>query len=174
MAPLFGDPGLVYDDDAVGVLDRRQAVCDDEGRASDGKSLLSIPFPQEKFIMTSSASTDQLFAGKVAIVTGAASGIGLATTELLHAQGATVIAVDRGANVEALAQPGIVPLIADVAHEESAVRAVSTATERFGRLDILQSGHGLAQEIERRSEAAPFHSDGAQRGLHALASGGLK
>jgi NAD(P)-dependent dehydrogenase (short-subunit alcohol dehydrogenase family) len=55
--------------------------------------------------MTSSAQTNQPFAGKVAIVTGAASGIGLATTELLHSQGA--------------------------------VRAVSTAMERFGKLDIL-------------------------------------
>lgn len=41
--------------------------------------------------MTSYASANQPFAGKVVIVTGAASGIGLATTELLHAQGASVI-----------------------------------------------------------------------------------
>ncbi|WP_250504130.1 SDR family oxidoreductase [Caballeronia sp. AZ7_KS35] len=77
------------------------------------------------------------FAGKVAIVTGAASGIGLATTELLHAQGANVIAVGRSANIEALARPGIVPLIADVAREESAVQAVAAALDQFGKLDIL-------------------------------------
>ncbi|MWL91242.1 SDR family NAD(P)-dependent oxidoreductase [Cupriavidus sp. SW-Y-13] len=87
--------------------------------------------------MTSSHRETGAFSGKVAIVTGAASGIGLATTELLHAQGANVIAVGRGANVEALARPGIVPLVADVAREESAVRAVATAIEHFGKLDIL-------------------------------------
>jgi NAD(P)-dependent dehydrogenase (short-subunit alcohol dehydrogenase family) len=87
--------------------------------------------------MTSHASANQPFAGKVAIITGAASGIGLATTELLHAQGASVIAVGRSADVEALARPGIVPLVADVAHEESAVRAVAAALEHFGKLDIL-------------------------------------
>jgi len=87
--------------------------------------------------MTSSHRETGAFAGKVAIVTGAASGIGLATTELLHAQGANVIAVGRGTNVEALARPGIVPLVADVAREESAVRAVATAVEQFGKLDIL-------------------------------------
>lgn len=87
--------------------------------------------------MTSPSTASGAFAGKVAIVTGAASGIGLATTELLHAEGANVIAVGRGSNVEALARPGIVPLVADVSHEESAVRAVATAIERFGRLDVL-------------------------------------
>jgi len=87
--------------------------------------------------MTARNTTTGSFAGKVAIVTGAASGIGLATTELLHAEGANVIAVGRGSNVEALARPGIVPVVADVAREESAVRAVSTAIEQFGKLDLL-------------------------------------
>ncbi|MBP0638791.1 SDR family NAD(P)-dependent oxidoreductase [Cupriavidus sp. AcVe19-6a] len=87
--------------------------------------------------MTTRNTASGAFAGKVAIVTGAASGIGLATTELLHAEGANVIAVGRSANVEALARPGVVPIIADVAREESAVHAVATAIERFGRLDIL-------------------------------------
>lgn len=87
--------------------------------------------------MTSQHTASHTFAGKVAIVTGAASGIGLATTELLHAQGAQVIAVDRGSNVEALDRPGIVPFVADVAREESAVQAVNAAIEHFGKLDIL-------------------------------------
>jgi NAD(P)-dependent dehydrogenase (short-subunit alcohol dehydrogenase family) len=87
--------------------------------------------------MTLQASTNQSFDGKIAIVTGAASGIGLATTELLHTQGASVIAVDRSADVEALARPGIIPLVADVAHEESARRAVAAAMQQFGKLDIL-------------------------------------
>ncbi|WP_338862015.1 SDR family oxidoreductase [Mycetohabitans rhizoxinica] len=87
--------------------------------------------------MTLQASTNQSFDGKIAIVTGAASGIGLATTELLHTQGASVIAVDRSADVEALARPGIFPLVADVAHEESARRAVASAMQQFGKLDIL-------------------------------------
>ncbi|EHD7478164.1 SDR family NAD(P)-dependent oxidoreductase, partial [Salmonella enterica subsp. enterica serovar Ruiru] len=41
-------------------------------------------------------SQAQPFAGRVAIVTGAASGIGLATVELLHRQGARIVAVGRG------------------------------------------------------------------------------
>lgn len=75
--------------------------------------------------------------GKVAIVTGAASGIGLATVELLHARGAKIIAEDIDPTVQALERSGLVPLVADVSQEESAVRAVALAQERFGRLDLL-------------------------------------
>jgi NAD(P)-dependent dehydrogenase (short-subunit alcohol dehydrogenase family) len=98
---------------------------------------------RENLVMKSSIESTNAFAGKVAIVTGAGSGIGLATTELLHAQGAKVVAVGRSANVEPLARPGIVPLVADVAREESAVRAVATAVEKFGKLDILVNNAGI-------------------------------
>lgn len=52
--------------------------------------------------------------GKVAIVTGAASGIGRATAELLHARGAKVVAEDINPAVEELARDGLVPLVADI------------------------------------------------------------
>lgn len=83
------------------------------------------------------------FAGKVAIVTGAASGIGRATVELLHARGASVIAEDRNPEVDALARPGIFPLVADVAEEGAARQAVAAAIEQFGRLDILINNAGI-------------------------------
>lgn len=93
--------------------------------------------------MTSRQDMAGPFAGKVAIVTGAASGIGLATAELLHAQGASVVAVDRSRDIEKLARPGIAPLSADVAKEESASRAVAVAVEQFGKLDILVNNAGI-------------------------------
>ena len=81
--------------------------------------------------------------GKVAIVTGAASGIGRATVELLHARGAKVVAEDINPTVEGLARDGIVPLVADVSREDSAERAVTLARERFGRLDVLVNNAGI-------------------------------
>ncbi|WP_225768357.1 SDR family NAD(P)-dependent oxidoreductase [Inquilinus sp. Marseille-Q2685] len=85
--------------------------------------------------MNTSPATD--VEGKIAIVTGAASGIGRAIAELLHARGAKVVAEDINPDVERLAGPGIVPLVADVSKEDSAQKAVALAVETFGRLDIL-------------------------------------
>jgi NAD(P)-dependent dehydrogenase (short-subunit alcohol dehydrogenase family) len=83
------------------------------------------------------------FHGKVAIVTGAASGIGLATVELLHARGASIVAEDLDPAVELLARPGIFPLVADVTEEAAARRAVAVAVEKFGQLDILVNNAGI-------------------------------
>ena len=79
---------------------------------------------------------------KVAIVTGAASGIGLAIAELLHARGAKVVAEDIDPAVEGLARPGLLPLVADVTRDGSAEKAVGLAVETFGRLDLLVNTAG--------------------------------
>lgn len=102
-----------------------------------------------------SSSHDAPFAGRVAIVTGAASGIGLATAELLHRQGARIVAVGRSADVQALARDGIAPLVVDVAQEASASLAVKTALKQFGRLDILVNNAGIIMNkpvVEMRLE----------------------
>ena len=80
--------------------------------------------------------------GKVAIVTGAASGIGRATVELLHARGAKVVAEDVNKSVGELTRDGLVTLVADVTDEESAKKAVALATDSFGRVDILVNNAG--------------------------------
>lgn len=89
-------------------------------------------------------STDnRTFAGKVALVTGAASGIGRAVALLLHAQGAKVIAEDKNTTVEQLARPGLVPLVLDITEDGAAEASVTTAIDRFGRLDILVNNAGI-------------------------------
>jgi NAD(P)-dependent dehydrogenase (short-subunit alcohol dehydrogenase family) len=89
-------------------------------------------------------------AGKVAIVTGAASGIGRATAELLAAEGAAVVAADWNATrlkevADRLSAAGrkVASVRADVASQKDAEAMVDTAVKTFGRLDILVNNAGV-------------------------------
>ncbi|MBU6269189.1 MAG: SDR family oxidoreductase [Sphingomonadales bacterium] len=81
---------------------------------------------------------------KVALVTGAASGIGRATAERLARNGWSVLAVDRDAEklAWAVAVEHVVPFAADVTSEAENAAMVAKAEARFGRLDaaILNAG----------------------------------
>jgi len=101
------------------------------------KKLIKTSEPNMKTNESKNAVRD--LEGKVAIVTGAASGIGLATANLLAARGAHVVAEDINPGTESLFRGNdrIVPFVGDVSTEEAARDVVGLAVERFGRLDIL-------------------------------------
>ena len=80
--------------------------------------------------------------GSVAIVTGAAGGIGSAVVALLRERGASVVAEDIDPKVEELASDGVTTLTGDAAHSDVARRAVALALERFGRLDVVVNNAG--------------------------------
>jgi NAD(P)-dependent dehydrogenase (short-subunit alcohol dehydrogenase family) len=82
--------------------------------------------------------------GKVAIVTGAARGIGSAAVRRLVDDGAQVLALDLPGSGMAGSGPRIVPFEADVAEAEDWQRAAEVALERFGRLDILVNNAGIS------------------------------
>jgi NAD(P)-dependent dehydrogenase (short-subunit alcohol dehydrogenase family) len=73
----------------------------------------------------------------VAIVTGAAGGLGREIVQVLHEGGAAVVAEDIDPAVAELESERIAVLEADVAQAETARRAVALAIERFGGLDVL-------------------------------------
>src|SRR5690242_5473424 len=91
--------------------------------------------------MMASAVSDEL-AGAVAIVTGAAGGVGRATVELLRTRGARVVAEDLSPAVEELEDEQVAILQGDVAEADTARQAVALATERFGALDVLVNNAG--------------------------------
>ena len=78
--------------------------------------------------------------GLRALVTGGASGIGLATARLLAAQGAHVAVLDRD---PASVEPPLLTLKADVCHDASVSEAVTAAAGEFGGLDILVNNAGV-------------------------------
>lgn len=80
--------------------------------------------------------------GKVAVVTGAARGIGRATAELLLARGAKVVASDLSDAVRDLEAETVATVTGDVADEAVARRTMALAGQRFGRLDILVNNAG--------------------------------
>lgn len=80
--------------------------------------------------------------GKVAVVTGAAGGIGRATVQQLQTRGARVVASDLSPSVGALEADRCATLVGDVADEDVARRTIRLAVERFGRLDILVNNAG--------------------------------
>lgn len=88
---------------------------------------------------------------RTAIVTGASSGIGMATARALAADGATVYALAR--RVERMAElraDGIRPLSVDVTDDPSMTSAVDRIVEETGRLDVLvnNAGYGSYGAVE--------------------------
>jgi len=90
--------------------------------------------------------------GKVALVTGAASGIGKACVERLRNQGAAVIALDVNKDIVSLF-PGkdVLGMVCDISNEDSVVSALSSGIKAFGGLDILVNNAGVfpvSEDIE--------------------------
>lgn len=79
--------------------------------------------------------------GMRAIVTGGSSGIGLATAEMFHAEGAKVAVLD--VNTESVASH-FFAITADVSDSESVSEAVNAAGERMGGVDLLVNNAGIS------------------------------
>ncbi len=101
------------------------------------------------------ASQAGRFAGKTALVTGGAAGIGLAVAKGFYDQGARVVIVDvRGAEEAArgidASGDRVIGLTADVTVDAQVNDAVSGATRKFGLVDILVNNAGIAASIPPR------------------------
>jgi len=96
-------------------------------------------------------------AGKVAIISGAASGMGAATALMFAREGAKVVIADvlehegrqvaDGIGVSARFEP------LDVTQEESWAAVVTATTGQFGKLDVLVNNAGISGSAERTSTA---------------------
>jgi len=99
-------------------------------------------------------------ADKVAIVTGAGSGIGRATAELFAERGFAVVASDRTAELMGWAaqHPDVLGVAADASVDGDNARLVAVALERHGRLDVAVLNAGIVG-------SPPIEGDGAMERL---------
>src|ERR1700760_1681735 len=78
-------------------------------------------------------------AGKIAVITGTASGIGAESARLFEHEGATVVGID----LDAEQAGGGLTIAADVSDEEQVRAAVGTTVEEDGRIDVLMNTAGI-------------------------------
>src|SRR6185503_16950435 len=91
------------------------------------------------------------FQDKVAIITGAASGIGLATAKTLGSEGARVVIADVSKDkahlaadqAKAAGAPDAIGISCDVSSESDVVATVEAALNRFSRFDIVVNNAGV-------------------------------
>jgi len=85
---------------------------------------------------------------KVSLVTGAARGIGLATSKLFISEGYKVVMVDRDADqllVESERLKGSYPIVCDVSVETEVKNMMGCVQEEMGRLDCIVNNAGVAE-----------------------------
>lgn len=97
--------------------------------------------------------------GKIALVTGAAQGLGLSMADSLSKAGARVIAIDRDPELliklAGQSDNRIVPEIGDVSSKQDMERIVASTKHRFGRIDVVISNAGIGIASIRKE----YHND---------------
>lgn len=105
-------------------------------------------------------TVESAFEGKVAVVSGGASGLGAATAQALHAAGAKVVLLDRDAAALDMAATamGVAGFAVDIADAENVEATFARIESEIGRIAILVNCAGIADpgSVVRRGKAMPL------------------
>lgn len=113
-------------------------------RALSARELFDVEYWDLEQAKLAKAGKPPVFAGEVALVTGAASGIGRACVEALLARGAAVVGLDVDPKIAGmLPRRDFLGLPCDVTVEEDVVEALGEAVAAFGGLDMLILNAGI-------------------------------
>jgi rhamnose utilization protein RhaD (predicted bifunctional aldolase and dehydrogenase)/NAD(P)-dependent dehydrogenase (short-subunit alcohol dehydrogenase family) len=129
-------------DHTIDVILRAEAL--GGWRALDPQHTFDIEYWDLEQAKLRKAGASPLFAGEVALVTGAASGIGKACVEAFLKRGAAVVGLDRNPAIAGLwKRPDFLGLECDLTDEKAIQRSLDTAVKRFGGVDMLVLNAGI-------------------------------
>jgi rhamnose utilization protein RhaD (predicted bifunctional aldolase and dehydrogenase)/NAD(P)-dependent dehydrogenase (short-subunit alcohol dehydrogenase family) len=113
-------------------------------RALPAEDLFDVEYWDLEQAKLRSAAAPPMFAGEIALVTGAASGIGKACVAALLRRGAAVIGLDlQSAIVDLHHRPDYSGFVCDLTDESQIVQAMESAVQAFGGLDMLVLNAGI-------------------------------
>ncbi len=113
-------------------------------RALSARDLFDVEYWELEQAKVRSAAAPRVFAGEIALVTGAASGIGKACVDSLLKRGAAVVGLDiNPAVIQMLSRPDYAGLVCDLTDESHILRALEAAVKVFGGLDMLILNAGI-------------------------------
>ena len=113
-------------------------------RALDERHIFDIEYWDLEQAKLKTAGAIPPFAGEIALVTGAASGIGKACAEAFLARGAAVVGLDRNPAIETLwKRPDYLGIVCDLTQEKEITEVIDKAVKHFGGVDILVLNAGI-------------------------------
>ncbi|RJQ48169.1 MAG: bifunctional aldolase/short-chain dehydrogenase [Gammaproteobacteria bacterium] len=113
-------------------------------RALPAKDIFDVEYWDLEQAKLRKSGKPAMFAGEVALVTGAASGIGKACVEALLSRGAAVAGADLNPNIETLYnRPDFLGVQCDLTSGEAVGRLLERTTDTFGGLDMLVLNAGI-------------------------------
>ena len=140
-------------DHTIDVILRAEAL--GGWRALDPQHTFDIEYWDLEQAKLRKAGAAPPFAGEVAIVTGAASGIGKASVESFLKRGAAVVGLDRNPAIESLWQrPDVLGVTCDLTDRKAVDEALDKAVRRFGGVDMLVLNAGIFPSSQPIQEIA--------------------
>ena len=141
-------------DHTIDVILRAEAL--GGWRALDQKHTFDIEYWDLEQAKLKKAGSPPAFAGEVAVVTGAASGIGKACVESFLKRGAAVVALDRNPAIEAQwKRADVLGVTCDLTDAKAIDRALDAAVKRFGGVDMLVLNAGIFPSSSPIQSIAP-------------------